>query len=97
MIDATEGQGSNMTKKHKVPRMRRAAPANGAARSVGRPTMFAGKDLTRHRTTYLTPDGWAAVEVLREYHAKKVGFAPSDGDIFEDAVIARAADVARKR
>lgn len=59
--------------------------------------MFAGKDLTKHRTTYLTPDGWRAVETLREYHAKKVGFTPSDGDIFEDAVIARAADVARKR
>jgi hypothetical protein len=74
----------------------RKAPKNGNgqhANTRGRPSMFSGKNLTRHRSTYMTDEGWEITERLRQYHADKVGFVPSDGDIFEDAIRARARDV----
>jgi hypothetical protein len=79
------------TKVEKAPRKRPAAP-NGDSR-IGRPAMFTPKNLDKHRTTYLTDEGWELVERLREYHAAHIGFTPSDGDVFEDAIRRRAAEV----
>lgn len=63
---------------------------------MGRRCMFPGKNRVMHNTAYLTDEGWDITQKLREYFEPKIGFMPSIGDVFEEAVRARIKQIELK-